>query len=81
MTAIQARTIASLKNDRAVVFRYFANCDAMAEISTGWIDPSGIIRKDYVAVRKAPPRVVREIIEKFNMVSLVDDGLLIPLDD
>jgi hypothetical protein len=70
-----------LKNDRAVVFRYLANCDAMAEISTGWIDPNGIIRNDYVVVKKAPSRVVTEIVEKFTMVSLTSDGLLIPLDN
>lgn len=81
MTAIQPRTIASLKNDRAVVFRYFANCNAMVDISTGWVDSSGIVRKDYVVVRKAPPRIVTEIIEKFTMVSLNEDGLLIPLDN
>lgn len=70
-----------LKNDRVVVFRYFANCDSMVSLSTGWIDKSGIIRKEYVVVRNAPSKVVKEVIEKFGMVSLVEDGLLIPLDN
>ena len=81
MTAIQARTIASLKNDRAVVFRYFAQCAGVVSLSTGWIDDNNVVRKNYILVRSAPARVVTEIIEKFTMVSLIPDGLLIPLDD
>lgn len=70
-----------LNNDRAMVFEYLAGCRSMVQLSTGWIDSNNIVRHNYVVVRNAPPRVVKEVVGMFTMVSLNSDGLLIPLVD
>lgn len=70
----------SINNDRTDVFAYFAGCGSMVKMTTGAII-GGIVRTDYVVVHDACPRVVQEVIAKFKMVSLTEDGLLIPLND
>ena len=67
-----------IHNDRVVVMRYLANCHSIVKISVGAVIGE-ICRHDVIVVHEACPRVVREIMEKFNMVSLAADGLHIPV--
>lgn len=67
----------STKNDRADVFEYLMSTNCVVKMSTRAVI-NGSVRDDYVALHKAPPTVVAGVVEKFVMVSLTEDGLLIP---
>lgn len=68
-----------MDNNRRDVYEYFMNADGMIKMSTFAIF-DGVVNKDYVVVHSAPPRVTREIITRFKMVSISEQGLMIPLD-
>lgn len=68
-----------MDNDRRKAYEYFMNCQSQVKLST-YVLFNGVVNHDYIVVHSAPPRVVKEIIGTFNMVSLREDGgLLIPL--
>jgi hypothetical protein len=67
-----------MDNDRNEVYGYIMNADGMIKMSTFAIF-DGVVNKDYVVVHSAPPRVTREIITRFKMVSVSEQGMLIPL--
>lgn len=67
-----------MDNERAQVWEYFANCKSQVKMSTYAIF-NGIVDHDYIVVHSAPPRVMKEIVGTMNMVSLTEQGLLIPL--
>lgn len=67
------------RNDRQAVYTYFMTCGPLVKISLGTVI-KGIVRPDYIVVHEAPPRVTREIVSNFNMVSLTEGvGLMIPI--
>lgn len=66
-----------LENDRAELFAYLATVTGV-KLSTSYTDDDNQVRKGYVVIHKAPPRVTREIMEKFVMVAMTEHGLLIP---
>jgi hypothetical protein len=66
-------------NDRETVYRYFMECGLAVKLST-FANFDGVINTDYVVVHNAPPRIVREIVSFCKMVSLTEQGLMIPLD-
>lgn len=69
-----------MDNDRETVFKYFMNCKSQVKLST-YVVFNGVVSHDHIVVHSAPPRVVREIVTTFKMVSLREDGgLLIPLN-
>lgn len=67
-----------MDNDRRDVYEYFMNCKSQVKMSTYAIF-NGIIDHDYIVVHSAPPRVMKEILGTMKMVSLSEQGLLIPL--
>jgi len=67
-----------MDNDRRTVYEYFMNCKSQVKFSTFALF-NGIVNHDYIVVHSAPPRVMRELVGMLNMVSLREDGLLIPL--
>jgi hypothetical protein len=67
-----------MENDRREVFEYFMNCGLAVSLST-FANFDGIINTDYVVVHNAPPRIVKEVVGTMNMVSLTEQGLMIPL--
>lgn len=67
-----------MDNDRNEVYNYFMNCDGMVKLSTFAIF-EGVVNKDYIVVHSAPPRIMREIMGFMKMVSMSEQGLLIPL--
>lgn len=67
-----------MDNDREQVYKYFMNCGMAVRLST-YAMFDGVINTDYVVVHNAPPRVVTEIVGTMKMVSLTEQGLLIPL--
>lgn len=75
---IMADTTDDTRNPRETVYRYLMNCQGMVKVTTGAII-GGIVRHDYVIVSEAPPRVVRELVTNFKMISLTSEGLLIPV--
>lgn len=66
-------------NDRVAVYTWLMNLRSQVKLSTYWITPGGVVSHDYVVVHDAPPRVVKEITDRFVMVSLHREGMLIPL--
>lgn len=67
-----------MDNDREEVYNYFMNCKATVRMST-YATFDGVINTDYIVVHNAPPRVVTEIVGAMKMVSLTEQGLMIPL--
>lgn len=67
-----------MDNDRKAVYEYLMDADGMIKMSTFAIF-DGVVNKDYVVVHSAPPRVTREIVTRFKMVSMSEQGMLIPL--
>jgi hypothetical protein len=67
-----------MDNDREAVYNYIMNADGMIKMSTFAIF-EGVVNKDYVVVHSAPPRITREIVSRFKMVSMSEQGMLIPL--
>lgn len=67
-----------MDNDREQVYTYFMNCKSQVKLST-YATFNGVIDHDYIAVHNAPPKVVAEIVGTMKMVSLTEQGLLIPL--
>jgi hypothetical protein len=66
------------RNDRAEVLAYLLNCGLVISFTIGTTF-NGVVDRDYLVVRDAPPAAVRDIITKFVMVGLNGKGLLIPL--
>lgn len=66
-------------NDRVEVYTWLMNLRSQVKLSTFFVQPGGVINHDYVVVHDAPSRTVKEITDRFVMVSLHRDGLLIPL--
>ncbi|QKY78630.1 hypothetical protein SEA_DRYAD_92 [Streptomyces phage Dryad] len=67
-----------MENDRRTVYEYFMTCNSQVKFSTFAIF-NGVVNHDYIVVHSAPPRVMRELVGMLQMVSLREDGLLIPL--
>ncbi|QAX93034.1 hypothetical protein SEA_ROONEY_88 [Streptomyces phage Rooney] len=67
-----------MDNDRKAVYEYLMNCGLAVKVSTAAIF-DGVVNKDYVVVHSAPPRVVRELVGFCKMVSMSEQGLLIPV--
>jgi hypothetical protein len=67
-----------MDNDRRAVYEYLMNCGMVVKVSTAAIF-DGVVNKDYVVVHSAPPRVVRELVGFCKMVSMSEQGLLIPV--
>lgn len=67
-----------MDNDRKAVYEYLMDADGMIKMSTFAIF-DGVVNKDYVVVHSAPPRITREIVTRFKMVSMSEQGMLIPL--
>lgn len=67
-----------MDNDRKAVYEYIMNADGTIKMSTFAIF-DGVVNKDYVVIHSAPPRVLRELIGFCKMVSMSEQGLLIPL--
>lgn len=68
-----------LTNDRAEVLNYLMSANSMIKLTTGAVI-GGIVRHDVIVIHEACPRVVRDIVENFEMVSLAADGLHILVD-
>lgn len=66
-------------NDRAAVYTWLMNLRAQVKLSTGYNLPNGVLSLDYVVVHDAPSAVVKEITDRFAMVALRREGLIIPL--
>jgi hypothetical protein len=67
-----------MDNDRKAVYDYIMNAEGMIKMSTFAIF-DGVVNKDYIVIHSAPPRVVRELVGFCKMVSMSEQGLLIPL--
>lgn len=67
-----------MDNDRKAVYEYIMNCGLVVKMSTAAIF-DGVVNKDYVVIHSAPPRVVRELVGFCKMVSMSEQGLLIPV--
>jgi len=67
-----------MDNDRKAVYEYLMNCGLVVKMSTAAIF-DGVVNKDYVVIHSAPPRVVRELVGFCKMVSMSEQGLLIPV--
>lgn len=67
-----------MENDRKAVYEYLMNCGLVVKMSTAAIF-DGVVNKDYVVIHSAPPRVVRELVGFCKMVSMSEQGLLIPV--
>lgn len=67
-----------MDNDRRAVYEYLMNSGSQIKMSTYAIF-NGVINHDYVVVHSAPPRVVRELVGFCKMVSMSEQGLLIPV--
>lgn len=69
-----------IDNDRQEVFEYLTNRDT--GVITLTLNPvvGEIVSHHHVLVNTAPPAVVEEIALRFKFVSLVEGGLLIPLN-
>lgn len=67
-----------MDNDRREAYEYFMNADGLVRLSTFAIF-EGVVNKDYIVVHSAPPRITREIVTRFKMVSVSEQGMLIPL--
>lgn len=67
-----------MENDREQVYNYFMNRRLPVKFSTYAIF-DGVLNFDYVVVHSAPPKVMAEIMGFCKMVSLTEQGMLIPL--
>jgi len=67
-----------MDNDRKAVYDFIMNADGMIKMSTFAIF-DGVVNKDYIVIHSAPPRVVRELVSFCKMVSMSEQGMLIPL--
>ncbi|QKY79570.1 hypothetical protein SEA_LIZZ_87 [Streptomyces phage Lizz] len=67
-----------MDNDRRAVYEYLMNSGSQIKMSTYAIF-DGVVNHDYVVVHSAPPRVVRELVGFCKMVSMSEQGLLIPV--
>lgn len=67
-----------MDNDRRAVYEYLMNSGSQIKMSTYAIF-EGVVNHDYVVVHSAPPRVVRELVGFCKMVSMSEQGLLIPV--
>lgn len=67
-----------MDNDRKAVYEYIMNSGSQIKMSTFAIF-NGVINHDYVVVHSAPPRVIRELVGFCKMVSMSEQGLLIPV--
>ncbi len=70
--------MSSISNDRSQVFAYLASQSGIQLSTSATIN--GIVRENYVVVHTAPPVAVQEIVKRFRLVSLTEDGLLIPTE-
>lgn len=52
---------------------------APVSLSIGFVDKFGIVRHDGIVVHDAPSIVVEMLVNKFSYVSLIPQGLLIPV--
>ncbi|QNR52030.1 hypothetical protein phiRKBJ001_88 [Streptomyces phage phiRKBJ001] len=68
-----------MDNDREAVYNYIMNAEGLIKMSTFAIF-DGVVNKDYIVIHSAPPRVVRELVGFCKMVSMSEQGLLIPLN-
>lgn len=66
-------------NDRVTVYTWLMNLRSQVKVSTFHTLPNGTISHDYVVVHEAPPRVTKEITDRFVMVALRPVGMIIPL--
>lgn len=70
--------MSEIRNNRdAVIGILFSK--ALVKVSSSWTDPKGFVHDDYIVVHEAPPVMVERITRECVMVSLVPDGLLIPV--
>lgn len=69
-----------ISNERSAVMEYLATSNSIIKMSVGAV-VGGICRHNVIVVHEACPRVVRDIVENFEMVSLKVDGLHIPVHD
>lgn len=69
-----------IRNERSEVMEYLATANSLIKLSTGAV-VNGFVKHDIVVIHEACPRVVKEILDKFVMVSLAADGLHIPVQD
>lgn len=67
-----------MDNDRKAVYEYIMNSGSQIKMSTFAIF-NGVVNHDYVVVHSAPPRVIRELVGFCKMVSMSEQGLLIPV--
>lgn len=67
-----------MDNDRKAVYEYIMNSGSQIKMSTFAIF-NGVINHDYVVIHSAPPRVIRELVGFCKMVSMSEQGLLIPV--
>lgn len=67
-----------MDNDRRALYEYLMNSGSQIKMSTYAIF-DGVVNHDYVVVHSAPPRVVRELVGFCKMVSMSEQGLLIPV--
>lgn len=67
-----------MDNDRKAVYEYLMNSGSQIKMST-YATFNGVINHDYVVIHSAPPRVVRELVGFCKMVSMSEQGLLIPV--
>jgi len=67
-----------IRNTRADVLTYIMHSGLVVSFTMG-ATFKGVVDRDYLVVHSAPARAVREIVDRFVMVSLSPDGLLIPL--
>lgn len=69
-----------MPNDREQVYNYFMKRRLPVKLSTYAIF-DGVLNFDYIVVHSAPPKVMAEIFGFCKMVSLTEQGLLIPLTE
>lgn len=67
-----------MDNDRKAVYEYIMNSGSQIKMSTFAIF-NGVVNHDYVVIHSAPPRVIRELVGFCKMVSMSEQGLLIPV--
>lgn len=73
-----------IANDRSAVLALLSGASkttAPVKIQLNWIPkPGSPVEHDYILITQAPASVVSRIVKECAMVSLVDGGLLIPLN-
>ena len=72
--------MSNITNERTAVMSYLINSGSVIEMSVGAVI-NGFCKKDVIVVKGACARVVREIVTTFNMVSLTEQGLMIPVTE